>query len=92
MSALGTDLLPESAFLSAAGFSSPVANYDPGHESREIAVRSAGEKARAFLLRQVERGGLSASHKRQVEAAIPALDGWMAVNAVDHCADFPETS
>lgn len=78
-----------SARAGAAGVSSPVADYDPGYESREIAVRAAGEKARAFLLGQVDRGGLSDSQRRQVEAAIPALDDWMAVNAVDHCAAYP---
>lgn len=79
-----------SATAGVASFTGPICDYDPCHETREGAIAAAGWKARSFLLRQVDTGGLSEAAKRQVEAAIPALDDWLEINAVDHSAAYPD--
>ncbi len=79
-----------SATAGVASFTGPIYDHEPCHEMREGAIAAAGWKARSFLLKQISTGGLSEAAKRQVEAAIPALDDWLEINAVDHSAAYPD--
>ncbi len=58
-------------------------------ESRELALQEACANARVFLVGHSRRSDATDAQKRQIEAAIPALDEWGAINTVDHCADYP---
>lgn len=75
-----------------AGASSPISGNDPGHESRERAVRAAGEKVREFLVSRLHRGDLSENERGQVEAAISGLDDWTRSNAINQRAAYPNVA
>jgi len=85
------DGLWRSSYSMRAGTSgafSPICDYDPGYESRELALDAAGGEVRALLLRESNRGGLSDNQRRQVKAAVQALNSWMAFT-VNHRAAYP---
>jgi ParB/RepB/Spo0J family partition protein len=64
----------------SGGTSSLPSALSTPHRSREGAIVAAAEKAREFLLSEVERGNLSEASKQQVRAALPALDKWIIAN------------
>jgi hypothetical protein len=78
-----------SATGGSESFSGPIMESDPGYETRERALNVAGEKARDFLLRRLERG-VSDNVRRQINAALPVLDKWMIANTVNHSAACPD--